>query len=117
MDNNFIIGQKIKTRREELGLTLKDIADQIGVASSTISRYETGRIENIKMPVIDSIADALNVNPSWLLGKSDKKNPDIDEDSLDSVYLSLARDAQNNGIDPDDIKTAIDMIKKIRKGE
>ena len=46
------LGERLKERREELMMTQKDIADNIGVAVSTIQRYESGKIKDIKLPVI-----------------------------------------------------------------
>lgn len=66
MDNKKI-GNRIKTRRKELNLTLKQIADIVGVASSTIQRYENGTISQLKLPVLESIAKALDINPTWLV--------------------------------------------------
>lgn len=63
-----ILGQRIKSEREHQDLTQQYIADKIGVVSSTIQRYETGNIKKVKIPIINAIASALNVNPSWLLG-------------------------------------------------
>ena len=54
-------------------MTYDYIADQIGVAKSTIQRYAKGSSKNPKIPVIDSIARILKVNPAWLCGKSDDK--------------------------------------------
>lgn len=68
---NAEIGSRIKSVRELRGATLDDIAKKVGVVKSTIQRYEAGKIKNIKLPVVDSIAIALNVNPSWIVGKSD----------------------------------------------
>lgn len=65
------IGFRIKQRREQLGLTLEDIASQVGVARSTIQRYEVGGITRPKLPVLFSISQALKVSPDWLLGISD----------------------------------------------
>ena len=56
-------GKRIQARREELGLNLGDIAQKVGVAVSTIQRYEKGKIEKIKLPVIEAIAKALAVDP------------------------------------------------------
>jgi repressor LexA len=53
------------------GLTLEEIGKRIGVAKSTIQRYEKGDIERLKLPVIESIANALNVAPNWLIGNAD----------------------------------------------
>lgn len=34
---------------------------------------------------------------------------------LSNVYFSLAKEAEENGIDPDDIKLALDTIKRLRR--
>lgn len=74
-DINKEIGKRIRLKRDESGFTLKELGDSVGVDSSTISRYEKGQIDKIKMPVIESIANALRVNPAWLILKSE--NPEI----------------------------------------
>ncbi len=71
---NSEIGRRIKITREELGLTLDDIATKLTLNKSTIQRYETGSIKKLKLPVIQAIARCLNVNPDWIIGKSDNKN-------------------------------------------
>ncbi|MGL4571824.1 MAG: helix-turn-helix domain-containing protein [Clostridium sp.] len=66
MDNKEV-GLRIKNKRNELKLTLKDVADIVGVASSTIQRYENGSITQLKLPVLEAIAKALNINPNWFI--------------------------------------------------
>lgn len=73
---NKMIGRRIENRRKELGFTLDDIAQEIGVAKSTIQRYEKGTIEKIKLPVIEAIARVISVNLAWLCGKSDIMEPE-----------------------------------------
>lgn len=68
---NIEIGNRIKYVRNLRNVTLDTIAQKVGVAKSTVQRYESGKIESIKLPVIESIANALNVNPAWIVGKSD----------------------------------------------
>ncbi len=75
MDNNnekrmnaLQIGRRIKKARTESGLTQRDVAQKVKVNPSTIMRYEKGTIMDIKIPVVNAIALALDVNPSWLLG-------------------------------------------------
>ncbi len=65
--SNVEIGQRIKKRRNDLNLTLHEVADSVGVAISTVQRYENGTISRYKLPVIESIAKTLEVNPSWLI--------------------------------------------------
>lgn len=73
--NNKEIGRRITEARLDLDWTKKQLAEKIRVADSTIKRYEDGDIEKIKMPIIEAISNALNVNPLWVIGKSkDKKN-------------------------------------------
>ncbi len=75
MLNQKEIGFRIKQRREELGLTLEDIALYVKVARSTIQRYEAGSISRPKLPVLYSISQALRVSPDWLLGITDDPTP------------------------------------------
>lgn len=70
MDGN-LLGNRIKQRRVALNMTQGDIASQIGVAVSTIQRYEKGKIDKIKLPVVEAIARAICVDPDWLIGKTD----------------------------------------------
>ncbi len=66
-----LLGARMEQRRKQLGYTLADIAEEVSVAFSTIQRYEKGKIENIKLPVIESVARVLRVDTAWLLGKTD----------------------------------------------
>ncbi|MFL0251282.1 helix-turn-helix domain-containing protein [Clostridium neuense] len=84
MDNKQI-GIRIKNRRIELGLTLQDVANIVGVASSTIQRYESGHISQYKLPVLESIAKAINVNPTWLVKKDAPMEIDTSDKTIDSL--------------------------------
>lgn len=68
---NVLIGERILMRRTQLGMTLDDIANEIGVARSTVQRYEKGNIKKVKLPVIEAIARVLDVDPAWLCCKTD----------------------------------------------
>jgi transcriptional regulator with XRE-family HTH domain len=75
---------------------MEQLSEMVGVAKSTIQRYEKGSIVRIKLPVINSIAVALSINPAYLVGASDdphfipdgessnKPTPDS-EDGLEAV--------------------------------
>lgn len=60
------IGKKIFELRKERDLTLKEVADRVGVATSTIQRYERAKIAEVKKPVLDSIAHVLGVLPAQI---------------------------------------------------
>ena len=40
----------IRMRRLELDMTMKELAAKVGVSEGTISRWESGDIENMKLP-------------------------------------------------------------------
>ena len=114
MLTNKQIGFRIKSEREEKGMTLQDIADRIGVAKSTIQRYETGTIEKIKLPVISAIAKALEVNPSWIIGKTDIKSSVCDNFVLEDSYFSFAKEMQENDVSVEDMKKLWNFYQSIK---
>lgn len=65
------LGERISYARHLRGLTLDSVAQAVGVHKSTIQRYEKDEYNNPKLPVIESIARVLSINPVWLVGKSD----------------------------------------------
>ena len=71
MSSVLEIGERIKEARELRRLTQEQLGNALGMNKSTIQRYETGQISKIKIPVLESIAKALNVNPNWLALKSE----------------------------------------------
>lgn len=60
--------EKLRKRRLELGLTLKQVADALGVAESTISRYESKGIQNMGADKVEVLAQILHTRPANLLG-------------------------------------------------
>lgn len=61
----------IKSKRLELGMTMKELAEKVGVSEGTISRWESGEIANMRRNVIVSLAKALNITPAVLMGWSE----------------------------------------------
>ena len=57
------IANKIKARRIELGLTLEDIAQAVGVGRSTVRKWEIGMIKNMGRDKIAALAKVLQMNP------------------------------------------------------
>jgi transcriptional regulator with XRE-family HTH domain len=86
MLSNQEVGARIAARRSELGLTMEQLSETVGVAKSTIQRYERGSIVRMKVPVITAIAMALSINPAYLVGTSD--DPYLPQDSEASNKLT-----------------------------
>ena len=65
------IGDRIKMRREELGMSQEELAQKLGYKTrASVSRFENGD-RDLKQTTIQKIALALNCNPVWLLGVSE----------------------------------------------
>ncbi|NCB52202.1 MAG: XRE family transcriptional regulator [Clostridia bacterium] len=89
------LGRRIKLSREACGKTLLDVATEVGVNKSTVQRYEQGKIDRPKLPVIESIAGACGVNPLWLIGKSNdmyclQPSPYKTDPQLTSILTQLS---------------------------
>lgn len=61
-------GENIKKQRLALGMTLEEVADKVGVTRQTMSRYETGKINNYSPETISKIAEALDTTAACLIG-------------------------------------------------
>lgn len=61
-------GERIKRRREELGMTQHELALKLGYTSdTTVSKLEGGA-NNLKQSKIKAIADALQTTPEYIMG-------------------------------------------------
>lgn len=62
------IQEKIKARRLKLGLSLEDVAKELGVNKTTVMRYESKSIEKMPIDVIPPLAKILKCSPEYLMG-------------------------------------------------
>lgn len=62
------LSEVMKKRRKELGLTLAQVADAVGVTEATAQRWESGNIKSVRHEKITQLAAVLNVNPAELMG-------------------------------------------------
>ena len=62
------IGDKIKQLREQKGMTLEELGNKVGVGKSTVRKWETGMIANMRRDKIKKVADALDTSPEYLMG-------------------------------------------------
>ncbi|WP_298022286.1 helix-turn-helix domain-containing protein [uncultured Dysosmobacter sp.] len=102
--NPILTGKRIKLCREERGLTLDNIAISIGIARSTVQRYEAGTIKRPKLPVIDSIAKILDVDPSWLLNKTNQRN---------SYYTNVSLCNNSDDLLPTDERLLLSIYRQV----
>lgn len=83
------VGERIKNRRKELGISVDDIALAIGKNRATVYRYEKDLIEKIPTSILIPLAKVLNTTPDYLLGHeedSQKEMIEMDENKRDICY-------------------------------
>lgn len=72
------IQQRIKDRRLALSMTLAQVAYQVGISESTLSRYETSGIQNMGVDKLEKLAEVLKCSPAYLMGWEEKEpTPDV----------------------------------------
>lgn len=62
------IGERIRFLRTSQGMTLEEVGDAVGVGKSTVRKWESGEIANMRRDKIALVAKALHVTPSYLMG-------------------------------------------------
>lgn len=71
------IGDIMRTRRQELGLTLEDVGNFVGVGKSTVRKWERGDIENMKRDKINLLSQVLKLSPlTFITGEVEYGMPD-----------------------------------------
>ena len=65
------LGERLRFRRRELGLTQDEVALLSGTNQAVIQKIENGK--SLRPRKLDVIADALNITPAWLLYGDGKK--------------------------------------------
>lgn len=70
------MGARIKRLREENHLTLEDVGRVVGVGKSTVRKWETGEIANMRRDKIAKLAEALHTTPGYLMGWVDTSEAD-----------------------------------------
>lgn len=69
------IGEKISARRKELKLTLEDVGNAVGVGKSTVKKWETGYIANMRRDKISLLAKVLQMSPSEFVDNDEQYEP------------------------------------------
>lgn len=78
----------LKNRRKELGLTMKEVANSVGVSEATVSRWESGNIANMGRDKIALLSKVLKISPSSIAGYDDETDELLKK--LVDVYSQLS---------------------------
>jgi len=122
-------GMRLITLRLERNITQKELADALSIDKTLISQYE-GEIIKPDYYTIQNLADFFGVTIEYLTGEPivemtsnvAQKEPittkniltDLKRKDLRPEYLTIAEELQGAGIEVEDVRAFIDMIRKYK---
>lgn len=106
MEND--LSRKIKELRLAKKMTLEEVATIVGVGKSTVRKWETGMIANMKRDKIALLAKALSTTPADLMGWEEEETKEtlIEVTESEQKLLDLFRQ-----IHPDAQEMYIEMLQ------
>lgn len=98
----------LKSKRKELNLTMKQVADFVGVSEATVSRWESGNIANMGRDKIALLSQILKITPGAIAGydlyqKEFNKKTGVKIPVLGLVRAGIPMDAVEYIIDYEEI--------------
>ena len=122
------IAKKIYDRRKELGLTLEQVGEAVGVGKSTVRKWENGMIKNMGRDKIAKLARILQMDPVELVPAPESFKLDLtmfgepnnkeDQERLEALHqnpqLGLLFD-RSRKMTSDDVDFMIQMADRILK--
>lgn len=100
------IGKRIRERREELGMTTKELANAMGVSQAAISNYELG-LNNPKTDIMPKMLEVLGVDANYIFQDMYKTEPE----NFTSKEINIIR--KYRSLD----EYGIDMIEMVLENE
>lgn len=73
------MGERIRARRIALELTLEQLGKMVNAQASTVRKWETGYIRNMRSDKIKKVAEALQVTPAYLMGWEENQSVQVGE--------------------------------------
>lgn len=113
------MSNKIKELRKARNMTLEEVGNKVGVGKSTVRKWETGMIANMKRDKIAALAKALDTTPAYLMGwEEEQKKNDIQADIIlkmrtDSTFMSVVENLYK--LDKDKLETINQMLNTLFK--
>ena len=118
MESNDM-SNKIHKLRKSKKMTLEEVATKVGVGKSTVRKWETGIIANMRRDKIASLAKALDTTPAYLMGwEEEKQKNDIQADIIlklrtDATFMSAVEKLYQ--LDQDKLKSIDQMLNTLFK--
>ena len=91
-------GERIKSKREELGISQTDLANSVGISKQTLYKYENNIVTNIPSDIIEQLANKLQCSPAFIMGWDLKDIENAFCESIGKRILNLSPDARKEVI-------------------
>ena len=116
----------LRNRRLELHLTMKQIADAVGVSEGTVSRWESGDIDNMRRDKIAALSKVLCLDPRVIMGwegveesqqqdyYTNEVTAQIAEDMATNPNLKMLYDVQRD-MDPEDLQAMYSLAMALKR--
>ena len=76
------LNEKIKMLRAKHNMTLEEVGNIVGVGKSTVRKWESGDIANMRRDKIAKLAEALHTTPAYLMGWDDDPSASLPSNVL-----------------------------------
>lgn len=86
-------GERLREARQARFLTQEQLGDHLGVSKQSIQNFEHGMKAPFSLQFIHAVADLLEVEPSWLMGR-----PVLSLEEAQALYEKQQR--ERGGDDP-----------------
>ena len=98
-------GERLRKRREQLGLSQTEVANSVNVSKQTLYKYENDIVSNIPSDKIEALARKLETTPEFLMG--------WEEPSNESKIMMIGGNARYLPVfaESDDIDKALELYK------
>lgn len=107
------VGDRIKQRRYDLGMTQAELAKRCNTTYQAISKYENNLINDIPRKKLAVIAAALDCSPAFLLGFPDEPQVEEARDELKEAQHILL--SASSKLKVEDILLLAKMAESMRK--
>lgn len=113
----------IKNRRIEMGYTMKELAEKVGVSEGTVSRWESGEIANMRRDKILLLANALCLSPAVIMGWEEPPKHEYYMDPEAALFMQEIFDNPElhalfkaaKGSKPKNVELVTEMLTRMKK--
>ena len=108
-------GERMRDLRKNRGLTMKTVAEGIGISYNVYHAYESGK-RNAGLPVVEKLADFYGVSTDYILGRKDSGgNSGMTDEALVRLVGSFPADIRD--IFCDAVYRLSEALKKMKSEE